>query len=160
MTLPGLILRRVVASDLDDYFEHQRDPRARWMAAFGAADPDNRGAFDAHWQAVLAHPDVRVRTVARDGLVLGHVMAYALGDQRQVGFWVGAAYWGCGVATAALAMFLAEDTERPLQGRAAADNVASLRVLQRCGFVECARERAYAPARAMVIDELVLRLDV
>ena len=58
MTVDALALRRVAGSDLDDFFEHQRDPRARWTAAFGAADPDNRASFDAHWTALLGHPEV------------------------------------------------------------------------------------------------------
>ena len=46
MSAPG-VLREVLVSDLDAFFEHQRDPEATRMAAFPARD---REAFDAHWR--------------------------------------------------------------------------------------------------------------
>jgi RimJ/RimL family protein N-acetyltransferase len=43
--------------------------------------------------------------------------------------------------------------------RVAADNVASLRVLENCGFHVIATERSVAEARSAEIEELVLLLD-
>ena len=39
-------LREVQPADLPFFFEHQRDPVAVRMAAFTAADPDDRAAFE------------------------------------------------------------------------------------------------------------------
>src|SRR5215472_14315487 len=44
-------------------------------------------------------------------------------------------YWGKGIATCALSAFLEHNKLRPLDARAAADNAASLRVLEQCGLV-------------------------
>jgi RimJ/RimL family protein N-acetyltransferase len=51
------------------------------------------------------------------------------------------------------------DTRRLIRGRAAKDNLASLRVLEKCGFKVVGQDRGYANARREEIDELVLRLD-
>jgi RimJ/RimL family protein N-acetyltransferase len=52
-----------------------------------------------------------------------------------VGYWLDRAYWGKGIAGRALALFLSEVADRPLFATVATSNGASLRVLQKCGFV-------------------------
>jgi RimJ/RimL family protein N-acetyltransferase len=54
---------------------------------------------------------------------------------------------------------LAVDRLRPLHARVASDNVASRRVLEKCGFRVIATERGFAEARAGEIEEFVLRLE-
>ena len=51
------------------------------------------------------------------------------------------------------------DPSRPLHARVAFDNVASHRVLEKCGFRVIASERSFAEARSGEIEELVLRLE-
>jgi len=68
-------------------------------------------------------------------------------------------YWGRGVATAALRDFLEVIIVRPLLSRAAADNLASLRVLEKCGFVVIGESRGHVNARDAAIVEMLLRLD-
>jgi RimJ/RimL family protein N-acetyltransferase len=48
---------------------------------------------------------------------------------------------------------------RPLHARAASDNIASLRVLQKAGFVIVGTEYSYASARKREIEETILRLE-
>ena len=45
-------------------------------------------------------------------------------------------FWGRGLATAALGEFLVELPDRPLHALVSTDNVGSIRVLEKCGFVE------------------------
>jgi hypothetical protein len=47
---------------------------------------------------------------------------------------------------------------RPLYARAARDNFASLRVLEKCGFWIVGYERGFACARGEEIEEVVLEL--
>jgi RimJ/RimL family protein N-acetyltransferase len=148
----------VEAADLDILFEHQLDPEAVRMAAFTSEDPADRGAFDRHWQRLLADEQVVVRTILSDGEVVGHIAAYGPDDQREVTYWVGRDHWGQGSATQALRQMLALVDERPLFARAAADNVGSLIVLKNCGFEEVRREQGYANARDGEIEEVVLTL--
>ena len=118
------------------FFEQQLDPEANRMAAFTAADPSDREAFAARWARILAGDAVAVTTIlADDGAVAGSVLLWrdpAL-DGPEVSYWLGRSS-GARPRTAALGV-PAEIETRPLYGRAAKDNVASIRVLEKCGFV-------------------------
>ena len=48
--------------------------------------------------------------------------------------------------------------ERPIYARAAKDNFASLRVLEKCGFTITGYNKGYANARAAEIEEATLEL--
>ena len=64
-----------------------------------------------------------------------------------------------GIATRALEEFLRLEATRPLYAGAARDNVASIRVLTKCGFVVVGEGRGFAYGRNEETDEAVLRLD-
>jgi RimJ/RimL family protein N-acetyltransferase len=153
-------LRPVRPSDLDVLFEFQRDPEANRMAAFAAADPNDREAYVAKWTRILAESSLPTRAIVVDGEIVGSVFCWrdeALGIP-EVSYWIGKDHWGKGIATQALALLLDEVTERPLRARAARDNVASLRVLEKCGFRVVGEDRGFANARGEEVDELVLEL--
>jgi RimJ/RimL family protein N-acetyltransferase len=151
------MLRPVEDEDLDVFFEHGRDSEAVFMAAFSSSDPHDRVAFDQHWARIRGNPEIRVRTIVRDGVAVGNVASFMRGLAREVTYWIGRGWWGQGIATAALRAFLVE-TGRPVFGRTAFDNVGSQRVLQKCGFVEVGRETGYAAARGQAIEEIVWAL--
>ncbi len=151
-------LREVRPDDLPVFFQHQLDPAAVQMAAFTAEDPADRAAFDAHWARILADEGIITRTVLVDGAVAGHVVSFERFGQPEVSYWIGRGYWGRGVATAALRLFLDELPGRPLYARAATDNSASLRVLEKNGFTVSGRDRYFANARGEEIDEVILVL--
>src|SRR4029453_1988037 len=73
-------------------------------------------------------------------------------------YWIGREFWGRGIATQALAVLLSAVKTRPLYARAAKDNVASLRVLEKCGFTIAGYERGFANARGEEVEEVVLEL--
>ena len=64
-------LRRVEDSDLDALFDQMREPESVWMAAFTAADPDDRSAFDAHMAMIRSSPENLLRAVTCDGQLVG-----------------------------------------------------------------------------------------
>jgi RimJ/RimL family protein N-acetyltransferase len=125
-------LREVVDSDLPVFFEHQRDPEAVRMAAFPSRDHD---AFMTHWAKIRREPSNIIRTIVCDGQVAGNIGSWMGDGRRLVGYWIGREFWGRGVATAALAAFVAEVKERPLHAFVAKHNVGSIRVLEKCEFV-------------------------
>ncbi|THJ67756.1 GNAT family N-acetyltransferase [Arthrobacter echini] len=153
-----ITLRAVEATDLDEFFSHQLDPRANHMAAFGAKNPSDRGVFDHHWQDILNDPKVTVRTILSDGDVVGSILAYNDGEVPEISYWIDRSHWGMGITTAAVGQFLEEVSERPIRARAVADNVGSIRILERWGFTEIGQAQGFAPARGAVVDELVLEL--
>ncbi|MGQ4385373.1 GNAT family N-acetyltransferase [Streptomyces sp. SAS_270] len=154
-----VVLRAVHDSDLPVFYRHTNDPESLRMAAFTARDPADRGAFDAHWERIRTSSDVLARTVLADGDVVGSAAVYGEPGEREVTYWVDRAYWGRGIATAALRALLVEVPERPLYARAAADNAGSRRVLEKCGFRQAAEGRGYAEARGEETAEVVLTLE-
>jgi RimJ/RimL family protein N-acetyltransferase len=129
----GVVLRDVVEDDLPIFFEHQRDPEAARMAAF---TPRDREAFTTHWRTrVLGDASAGAWTVLLDGDVVGNVVTWIQDGRRLVGYWIGREHWGKGVATAALVALLDLLPTRPLYAHVATSNVASIRVLEKCGFV-------------------------
>jgi RimJ/RimL family protein N-acetyltransferase/8-oxo-dGTP pyrophosphatase MutT (NUDIX family) len=151
-------LRPVEDADLPVFFAHQRDRAARWMAAFTSDDPEDRAAFDAHWLRIRGDHSVTVRTVLCGREVAGHVAAFERDGTPEVTYWIGRGFWGRGIATQALRLLLDEVRTRPIDARVARDNAASIRVLERCGFVACGEERGFAAARGGEIEELIYRL--
>ncbi|WP_405815472.1 GNAT family N-acetyltransferase [Streptomyces sp. NBC_01390] len=155
----NVVLREIHDSDLPVFFRQTNDPESLWMAAFTARDPADRDAFEDHWKRIRAATDILPRTVLVDGDVVGNVAVYGEPGEREVTYWIDRAYWGRGIATAALLALIAEEPERPLHARAAADNAGSLRVLEKCGFRVTGHDRGFAQARDAEIDEVVLTLD-
>ena len=155
----GVVLRDVVESDLPIFFEQQRDPNANHMAAFTSRNPADEGAFKAHWTKMLGDDSVTIKAIVCDGNVAGNIAKYQREGKPEVTYWIGRQYWGKGVATEALSQFLRVIKLRPLYAGAAKDNVASLRVLQKCGFAICGATKGFAKARDEEIEELLLILE-
>jgi RimJ/RimL family protein N-acetyltransferase len=130
-------LRNVETNDLPLFFEHQRDPIAVAMVAFRSRD---RAAFDQHWAKLLADDSLLKKTivvvsaVSAEEQVAGNIGSWTTEGRREVGYWIDRAFWGRGVATEALSAFLRLEQTRPLYAGVAKHNVASIRVLQKCGF--------------------------
>jgi RimJ/RimL family protein N-acetyltransferase len=152
-------LRPIEDADLGPLFELMRDPESVRMAAFTAKDPDDRAAFDRHWATIRARPDVTNRAVTHDDALVGSIASFLMEGDREITYWIDRSVWGQGIAGRALALFLDLVPDRPLYARAASDNLGSLTVLRRAGFVATGTEISYANARGADIEETVLRLD-
>lgn len=151
-----VVLRDVVEDDLPILFEHQRDPEANRMAGFPARD---REAFMAHWNKILADESVVTKTVLVDGRVAGNIVSFEWSGKREVGYWIGRDHWGKGVATKALTQFLEQVSTRPLYAGVTKHNVASLRVLEKCGFTISGGDRWAPEPSGEHVDEWILKLD-
>jgi RimJ/RimL family protein N-acetyltransferase len=148
-------LRDVEPDDLPIFYEQQLDGDATRMAAFPARD---RAAFDAHWATnILGNPAAVIQTILLDGQVAGHIGSWRQDGVRLVGYWIGKEHWGKGVATRALAAFLHLVTERPLHAHVARHNVASIRVLEKCGFSGEREESVESGGKDVAELVLVLR---
>lgn len=128
----GVWLRPVQPGDLPRMYAMQLDPEANRMAV---TIPRTGEAFDSHWAKALADPGNTTRAVLVGEAMVGYISCFPMDDQDHVGYWIDRAYWGMGIASRALHQLLREVTKRPLVASAATSNGASLRVLQKCGFV-------------------------
>ena len=126
-----VVLREVRTDDLAYLDAHQRQPEANRMAVFA---PREHEAFMAHWHKAMEEPTNILRTIVSEKEVAGNIVCWIESDRRKVGYWLGKNFWGKGIATAALQQFLQQVTDRPLFAHVAKRNVASMRVLQKCGF--------------------------
>lgn len=151
-------LRDVVKSDLPLFFKQQQNPVALQMAAFTVEDPQDEIAFHERWTKILSDHQIVAMTILLDGDVAGNIASFPVLQERHISYWIGAEYWGQGVATAALTEFLEGTESRPLYARVARDNPASLRVLEKCGFQLEGYGKAFANARGCEIDEAILKL--
>ena len=126
-----ITLRPVASSDIPLFFADQNDPEALRLAAFV---PREREPFFDHWSKILADPANLNRTIEVDGSPAGNIASYLRGTEREVGYWLSRTWWGKGIATEALRLFLGIETRRPLFAGVASHNIGSIRVLQKCGF--------------------------
>lgn len=125
-------LRPVQAGDLSRMFDLQLDPESNRMAV---TFPRTREAFDLHWAKALADSGISARVILAGEELVGYISCFPMEGQDHVGYWIDRAYWGMGIASQALHLLLQEVAKRPLVAAAATSNGASLRVLQKCGFV-------------------------
>jgi len=90
---------------------------------------------------------------------VGSIFCHRWFGEPEVSYGIDRPQWGRGIATEALRRFLEQIDDRPLYARVAADNLGSIRVLEKCGFQLTGYERAFANARGEEIDEGVFILN-
>ena len=151
-------LRPLEDGDVDTIYQQATDPESIRMAAFTPDDWTDRRAFLERTSRLRADPTVSHRVIDVDGAVAGTIGSFRIDDQLEVTYWVGRTHWGKGIASAALRILLAETAERPVYARAASDNVASLRVLEKAGFRRIGVDRGFAAGRSEEIEETIMRL--
>jgi RimJ/RimL family protein N-acetyltransferase len=149
-------LRDIRRDDMPRIYEFNLDPDANRLAA---TIPRSADAFELHWQRVLADPTIFVKAIAVRDVLAGHLTCFKLDDVQYVGYWVSKEFWGRGIATKALELLLKEVSIRPLYARAATSNRASLRVLQKCGFVVQSVQESPADHRHLQCEEAFLVLE-
>jgi RimJ/RimL family protein N-acetyltransferase len=153
-------LRDVQPADLPVLFAFEREPAWRAVAM---VKPRSAEVFEAVWAAIFkgwaaGETCVVQRTILADGEVCGVIGCRLLGDRHVVGYGLGQAYWGRGIASRALGLLLAQVLERPLYATAAAGNTASIRVLTKHGFVISERRTAPETERCPPRDEVSMVL--
>jgi RimJ/RimL family protein N-acetyltransferase len=114
---------------------------ARWMTR---AFPHPYTRRDAERWIALATSDGRGRyyAIEVEGTIAGGIGVEPYGGERTgvaaFGYWLGRAYWGRGIGTDAAQVLsdgaLRSGDLRRLEARLFAQNVASARVLEKCGF--------------------------
>jgi RimJ/RimL family protein N-acetyltransferase len=149
-------LRDAIETDLSIFYEQQLDPEAIQMAAFPTRGKD---AFMAHWSKIITDNSVLIKTILFSGNVAGNIVCFEQLGEREIGYWLGKEYWGKGIASAALRQFLELIETRPLYAHVAKHNIASKRVLEKCGFNVVAEDQFFSKVFGKDIEEYILILD-
>lgn len=132
--------------------------------------PRDEATFRAAWARVLGE-GLHQRAILFDGVLCGTIGCLwsptptinSPGDAVSTGKWMvgyglGRAFWGKGIASRAVGLLLLEVEQRPLYATAAASNVASIRVLEKHGFVVVARRMAGETGRCLAREEVEMVL--
>lgn len=149
-------LRDAIDADLLTFFEQQKDPEAAQMAAFPSR---SRDGFMSHWTKIMSDDSILIKTILFNGDIAGNIVCFDQLGEREVGYWLGREYWGKGIATHALKEFLKGIETRPLYAHVAKHNIASRRVLEKCGFVVSGEDRFFSQILGDDIEEYILVLD-
>jgi RimJ/RimL family protein N-acetyltransferase len=139
----GFVLRPWREADADDLVFHANDPQVARSLGERFPHPytiDDARLFIAH---ALHLPNEKTYAIEINGVTAGGIgVQPGEGVERhsaELGYWVSRAYWGEGIASAAVRALvphaLRELKLYRLQARVFADNPASMKVLERCGFV-------------------------
>jgi RimJ/RimL family protein N-acetyltransferase len=142
-------------------FEMQLDPASNLMAG---TKPRDRAAFEAVWDGILREPQdpavpVTPRVILADGVVVGMINTFPQEGTPSLGYWIVRGHWGRGIASRAIALMLAEVSTRPIHARVVTTNAASLRALERNGFVVVERSHSQETDRYTAAEVVLLRLD-
>lgn len=164
-------LREVRREDLETLFRQVNEPEGMRMVGSVRDSHTNHDAYMARWETIFANAKVIPRAIVVPGGDGGEVIAGSIAcfervaepsrpcrilPGPEIGYWLGRAFWGKGIASEAVRQFVAEVPRRPLYARAASDNVASIRVLQKAGFREIGREMFFANMRGQEIEETLM----
>lgn len=149
-------LRDALETDLPVFYEQQLDPEAIQMAAFPTRGKE---AFMAHWSKIIVDNSVLIKTILFHGDVAGNIVCFDQLGEREIGYWLGKEYWGKGIASQALKQFLEFIETRPLYAHVAKHNIASKRVLEKCGFNVVAEDKFFSKVFGEDIEEYILVLD-
>jgi len=117
--------------DLPAFYAFESDAES---AALAGVKPRDEAAFIAHWEKISAMETVNDRAILVDGVVAGRVGCFERDGHAELGYWIGRAFWGLGVATRGVGLFLEAEPRRPMHAHVSARNAASIRVLERHGF--------------------------
>ena len=156
-------IRPWVASDAESITRHANDRevsmhlRDRFPFPYGIEQA--RTFLDWH----LQQPVPTVWAIEVNGEAVGGIGIELHGDvervSAEIGYWMGRAHWGHGIATEALKAVTTESFQRfditRLYAVPFADHTASVRVLEKAGYVQEGRMRRSAIKDGIVRDQLL-----
>ncbi|MEM6382690.1 MAG: GNAT family N-acetyltransferase [Pseudomonadota bacterium] len=149
---PKVSLRRFRLDDADRLARLLNDPEVTEMTSM-IPYPYARSDAEAYLSDVRNESGRKVsRAIEADGALVGGISLAPrqLGDS-ELGYWIGREYWGKGIASKAVGLFLtlldSEGVAGPYDAQTVASNVASQRVLEKNGFRFVGSSSCFTPAR-------------
>ena len=163
LPLPSCTIRPWRASDLESLLVHADNPRIAANLRDVFPSPYTRADGEA-WLAI-AGAETRATDFAIevDGAAVGGIALRPGADvhrrSAEIGYWLGEAYWGRGIATEAVGALTRWGIETfdlvRVDAHVFAPNVASARVLEKNGYVLEGRLRRAVEKRGAILDALV-----
>ena len=82
------------------------------------------------WTKLISNPAINQKTIVINDWVIGSMINFEMESEADISYWIDKIYWGQGIATAALKVFLETEYLKPLHGKVAFDNFGSQTVLE------------------------------
>jgi ribosomal-protein-alanine N-acetyltransferase len=163
ITTPSSLLRDWMRTDAESLARHANNLRI--VATMRDAFPCPYTLDDAHRFITTATgrtPNLLL-AIDRDGEAVGGIGIHPLGDVKrrsaEIGYWVSESLWGRGIATDAVRSLVPVAFEKfdivRLQAGIFSNNPASMRVLEKCGFIREAIHRSAITKQGVLLDEVV-----
>jgi RimJ/RimL family protein N-acetyltransferase len=156
--MADLTIRNATESDLEALYRLQLDPEYNRMAAFGSAVPEDKTAFMDHKHNILCDPTCLFYTIELDLEPIGNIGSFFFDGERDLGYGIAKEHWGKGFATRAVQAFLLIENTRPLGARVAVHNLGSMRVLEKCGFIDVKTEHGFSDFLQTTVEEKIFSL--
>jgi len=161
---PSAVLRDWTPEDAPSLVRHADNPRIASMLRDGFPSPytpDDACRFIA----MATEPGTRnlFLAVEVDGEACGGIGIHPLEDvfrrTGEIGYWLAEPFWGRGIITGAVRALVPVAFERydivRIQAGIFANNPASMRVLEKCGFTRGAVHRNAVTKNGVTMDEIV-----
>lgn len=153
-----IVLRKTEVADLENFFTFQLDKEANFLAAFTSKDPTDKTAYLQKHTKFLSDPSINNQTIVVNNIIAGSIAKFEMEGKAEITYWIDKSFWNKGIATTALKNFLVIENTRPIFGRVSFDNLASQKVLEKCGFVKIGTDKGFANARQAEIEEFIYKL--
>ncbi|NLM29793.1 MAG: GNAT family N-acetyltransferase [Methanomicrobiales archaeon] len=160
---PGFVLRAWTFEDEEPLVRHANNPRIAAMMRDEFPSPYTPG--DARRFIAAAGDTVSYLYLAIDvnGEAVGSIGIQPLDDVRrrtaEIGYWLSESLWGRGIVTDAVHSIIPVAFERfdiiRLEAGVISNNPASMRVLEKCGFVREAVHQKAITKNGATFDEIV-----
>ena len=154
----NIILTKTEKEDLNTLFQFQTDKVGGYLAAFMPKDPNDKAAYIEKYSKFLTNPTINMRTIKMNNEIVGSIFKFVMEGDNEITYWIDRKFWGQGIATKALKNFLTIESNRPIFGRVAFDNIGSKKVLEKCGFEKIGTDKSFANARQEEIEEYIYKL--
>ncbi|MET3732721.1 GNAT family N-acetyltransferase [Moheibacter stercoris] len=158
MMTKNITLSKTDKDDLNTLFQFQLDSDANYLAAFTPKDPTDKVAYIEKYSKFLTDPTINMMTIRMNDEIVGSISKFVMFGDNEITYWIDKKFWGKGIATNALEIFLTIETNRPLFGRVAFDNFGSQKVLEKAGFTKIGDDKGFANARQTEIVEYIYKL--
>jgi [ribosomal protein S5]-alanine N-acetyltransferase len=153
-----IILSKTIEDDLKTLYQIQIDKEANYMAAFTSLESAQENMYIAKYSKFLNEPTINLQTIKVGEQIIGSISKFEMNNENEITYWIDKNFWSKGITSSALALFLQSEYARPIYGRTAFDNIASQKVLEKCGFTKIGTDKGFAHARQIEIEEYIYKL--
>ena len=157
---PDVSLRLLEPGDIPALFDFHADSAAIHMAGAGSVFADAI-ALGEHFETVQKNGAL-VRVILCGAETAGYVASFERFGKREISYWIGRDFWGKGIATKAVSWWLEEfpPIRSGLYARVVDGNLASARVLEKCGFTAFGRDSFFSDIRNAEIEETLYKYNL